>query len=205
MCLVPFEGVFSVPFRIVQLRPSRKNPNMCTSCYELAPLGGELKNLSVMFVDVRGFTTLSERLPPAEMVERLNEFYRVAAQAVFDVDGTLDKMVGDEVMAFFGAPFRADDHPQRAVRAALDIVVGVEAMAQDSDSLHIGGGVGTGEALTGNVGGGEVRDFTVIGDVVNTAARLQAAAKPGDVLVMENTYQAVADRFPDAHQSTLEL
>ena len=159
----------------------------------------------MLFVDVRGFTSLSERLPPTEVVARLNPFYRLAAQVVFDLDGTLDKMVGDQVMAFFGAPFRPDDHPQRAVRAALDIVARVETMAKDSGALHVGAGVGTGQAFMGNVAEGEVRDFTVIGDVVNTAARLQGAAQPGEVLVMEETYQLVADQFPHAPQRTLEL
>jgi adenylate cyclase len=167
-----------------------------------------LTQVSVVFVDVRGFTSLSERLPPTEVVARLNRFYGLAAQTVFRLDGTLDKLVGDQVMAFFGAPFCPDDHPQRAVRAALEIVAGVEAMAQGPDSpsgLLVGGGVGTGEAFMGNVAEGEVRDFTVIGDVVNTAARLQGAAQPGEVLVMEETYRTVATQFPDAPQRTLEL
>ena len=161
--------------------------------------------MSVLFVDVRGFTGLSERLPPAELVTRLNHFYDLASRTVFDLDGTLDKMVGDQVMAFFGAPFPVKDHERRAIRAALDIVAGVEAMAEGGDSLRVGGGVGTGEVFMGNVAQGEVRDFTVIGDVVNTASRLQGAAGPGKVLVMEETYQPVAAQFPDATRRTVEL
>lgn len=159
----------------------------------------------MMFVDVRGFAALSERLPPYEVVARLNLFYKVASQAVFDLDGTLDKIVGDQVMAFFGAPFHESDHPHRAIRAALEIVATMEAMADDGDSMRVGGGVGTGLAFMGNVAEGEVRDFTAIGDVVNTAARLQGEASPGEVLVMEETYLPVADQFPDAPQRTLEL
>jgi adenylate cyclase len=158
-----------------------------------------------MFVDVRGFTALSERLSPADVVVRLNRFYEMAAKAVFDQDGTLDKLVGDQVMAFFGAPFRPEDHARRAVKAALDIVAGVERMAEPSEPLTVGGGVGTGPMFVGNVAGGEVRDFTVIGDVVNTTARLQGAAQSGEVLVMEETYGAVALQFPNAQQRTLEL
>ena len=205
VCYVPFQGPFSLPFWIIQIRPARKNPNMCTSCYELAPLGQVEVDLSVVFVDVRGYTSLSERLDPIELVERLNRFYKLAGQVIFDLDGTLDKMVGDEVMAFFGAPFRAQDHPQRAVRAAFDIVAGMEEMANDSNALRVGGGVGTGQVLMGNVGEGEVRDFTVIGDVVNTTARLQGEAGPGEVVMSEHTYGFVADRYPDAPRRTLEL
>ena len=159
----------------------------------------------MMFVDVRGFTALAERLPPDEVVSLLNRFYHLAAEVVFEHDGTLDKMVGDQVMAFFDAPFRPEDHSVRAVRAALEIVAAVEAIAEGRNALHVGGGLGTGQAFVGNVGEGEVRDFTVIGDVVNTAARLQEAAGPGEVLVTEETYWGVASQFPDAPQRTLDL
>jgi adenylate cyclase len=158
-----------------------------------------------MFVDIRGFTALSERLPAKDLVERLDRFYDLAAEVVFGLDGTLDKMVGDQVMAFFGAPFRREDHPQRAVQAANDIVDGVAAVAEDQHSIRVGAGVGTGEAFMGNVGREDVRDFTVIGDVVNTTARIQGAAGPGEVLVTEETFRAVALDYPDAHQRTLEL
>ena len=162
-------------------------------------------NLSVMFVDVRGFTALSERITPGDAVSRLNRFYKLAASSVFDLDGTLDKMVGDQVMAFFGAPFRPDDHEARAVNAALSIVSGVETMGAKGDGLRVGAGVATGEVFMGNVGEGEVRDFTVIGDTVNTAARLQQAAGPGETLVVENTYHATLAGFAYAGQRTLEL
>ena len=136
-----------------------------------------------MFVDIRGFTALSERLSADDLVERLDRFYDLAAGIVFGLDGTLDKMVGDQVMAFFGAPFRKEDHPQRAVQAANDIVDGVAAVAEDEDSLRVGARVGTGEAFMGNVGHEDIRDFTIIGDLVNTVAHMQGAAGPGEVLV----------------------
>ena len=159
----------------------------------------------MLFVDVRGFTELSERLPAPELVARLNRFYELATQAVLAFDGTLDKMVGDQVMAFFGPPFRPKDHPRRAVRAALDIVASVGSMDADGEGFRVGAGIGTGEAFVGNVGEEGVRDFTAIGDVVNTAARLQGEAKPGEVLIMETTYLPVAADFPDAPQRSLTL
>ena len=129
---------------------------------------------------------------------------------IFELDGTLDKMVGDQVMAFFGAPFRPDDHQERAVTAGLRIIAGVEAMAHemslvDAAHFHVGGGVATGEAFMGNVAEGEVRDFTIIGDVVNTAARLQSAAQAEELMVSEATYRAVEKRFPEAVARSLEL
>lgn len=164
-----------------------------------------LAEVTVVFVDVRGFTSLSERLPPMELAARLNRFYGLATKLVFDLDGTLDKMVGDQVMAFFGAPFRPEDHPQRAVQTAVEIVSSMEMLAEDPSSLRVGAGVATGQVFMGNVGEGEVRDFTVIGDPVNTAARLQEAALSGEVVVAEETYQRVAHQFPDAAHLTLEL
>lgn len=155
-----------------------------------------------MFVDVRGFTALSERLSPADVAERLNRFYALATDAVFRRDGTLDKLVGDQVMAFFGAPLHEPDHPRRAVETALEIVRGVMA---DETELQVGAGVATGEAFVGNVGGGGVADYTVLGDTVNTAARLQGAAAAGEILLSENTYAAIAEGFPDAARRDLEL
>ena len=158
-----------------------------------------------MFVDVRGFTALSEKFQPTTMVARLNRFYKLAAQSVFELDGTLDKMVGDQVMAFFGAPFRPEDHAERAVQAALRIGSGAQFPGEGLEGLPVGGGVATGEVFMGNVGEGEVRDFTVIGDTVNTAARLQALAGPGKLLVTDDTYREVSGRFSSSEERTLEL
>jgi adenylate cyclase len=155
-----------------------------------------------MFVDVRGFTALAERLSPADVAEKLNRFYALASDAVFRRDGTLDKLVGDQVMAFFGAPLHEPDHPRRAVETALEIVRGVMA---DETELQVGAGVATGEAFVGNVGGGGVADYTVLGDTVNIAARLQGAAAAGEVLLSEESYTPVAEQYPDAPRRELEL
>jgi adenylate cyclase len=157
-----------------------------------------------MFVDVRGFTTLAEKVAPAELAQRLNRFYSLATSTVFDYDGTLDKLVGDQVMAFFGAPLHAQDHPRRAVEAALRIVNGV-TQSIENDGLKVGGGIATGEAFVGNVGEGAVADYTVLGDTVNIAARLQGAAAPGEVIVSEQTYAHIESDFPDAPYRELEL
>ena len=155
-----------------------------------------------MFVDVRGFTAMAERLSPVEVAERLNRFYALATDAVFERDGTLDKLVGDQVMAFFGAPVHQHDHPRRAVETAVEIVRGVMAA---EEGLQVGAGVATGEAFVGNVGGRGVADYTALGDTVNTASRLQGAAAPGEVLLTEESYAAVKERFPNAATRDLEL
>ena len=161
--------------------------------------------LTVVFVDVRGFSALSEKTEPAIIVEKLNRFYRLAAQSVFTLDGTLDKMVGDGVMAFFGAPFQPEDHATRAVQSAFEIVSGTQPCPENIEGLPAGDGVATGEVFMGNVGEGEVRDFTVIGDTVNTAARLQSLAGPGEVLISDETFRAVSADVGKTESRTLEL
>jgi adenylate cyclase len=178
----------------------------------LAPPGGEVCDISVLFVDVRGFTSLAERLAPAEVAQRLNRFYALASEAIFKYDGTLDKFVGDQVMAFFGAPLYARDHPQRAVRVALLILEGMSKLTQGESYddtqdklLRVGAGIASGEAFVGNVGGGAVTDYTVLGDTVNVAARLQGAAASGEILVTEETYRRVESEFPNAPGRELDL
>jgi adenylate cyclase len=153
---------------------------------------------------VRGFTSLAEKLLPIEVAERLNRFYSLATTSIFDYDGTLDKLVGDQIMAFFGAPLNAKDHPKRAVQATLKIVKEMINQADDG-RLQVGAGIATGEAFVGNVGEGVVTDYTVLGDTVNVAARLQAAAASGEILITQETYNHVESEFPDAPCRELEL
>ena len=161
--------------------------------------------LTVVFVDVRGFSALFEKTEPAIIVEKLNRFYRLAAQSVFTLDGTLDKMVDDGVIAFFGAPFQPEGHATRAVQSALEIVSGTQPCPENIEGLPAGDGVATGEVFMGNVGEGEVRDFTVIGDTVNTAARLQSLSGPGDVLISDKTFRAASADVGKTESRTLEL
>lgn len=157
-----------------------------------------------MFVDIRGYTALVERMAPTDVVARLNRFYDIATKAIFRYDGTLDKLVGDEVMAFFGAPLHWRDHPKRAVAAALEILQEVASLPE-SNRLNIGIGISTGAAFVGNVGGKEVADYTVLGDTVNIAARLQSAAAPGEILIAQDTYTPIAKAFPNARRRDLDL
>ena len=157
-----------------------------------------------MFVDIRGYTSLVEQMEPAAVAVRLNHFYEIATQAIFRHDGTLDKLVGDEVMAFFGAPLHWQDHSKRAVTAALEILRDVTALPEQ-DRLEIGIGISSGPAFVGNVGGKDFTDYTVLGDTVNVAARLQGAAAPSEILLAQETFDPVASQFPKATRRELEL
>jgi len=162
-------------------------------------LGGENRDVAVLFVDIRGFTTMSEVLSPEQVVEILNHYLALTTKAIFDNKGTLDKFVGDATMAVFNSPFDLDDYEFRAVCAAMDIVEkGVELEAEllkkYGRTVGFGVGVNCGPAVVGNVGCENRMDFTAIGDTVNTAARLESNAKKGQVLISDVLYDRVKDR-----------
>lgn len=155
-------------------------------------------------MDVRGFTSLAERVPPTEVAQRLNRFYALASKAIFEYDGTLDKLVGDQVMAFFGAPLYGENHPERAVRTAVNILEKISDLGP-GEGLYVGAGIASGDAFVGNVGDGAMTDYTVLGDTVNVAARLQGAAAAGEILITEETYAHVAASYPDVPSREIDL
>lgn len=162
-------------------------------------LGGENRDIAVLFVDIRGFTTMSEILTPEQVVEILNEYLSLTTESIFKNKGTLDKFVGDATMAVFNSPFDLDDYEFRAVCAAMDIVAGGNAIEEKflkrfGRSVGFGVGVNVGPAVVGNVGCDFRMDFTAIGDTVNTAARLEANAKKGQVLISDELYNRIKDR-----------
>lgn len=162
-------------------------------------LGGTKRRISVLFVDIRGFTPLSEVAEPEMVVEILNDYLDLCSNAIFNNDGTLDKFIGDATMALFNAPLDLDDHEFKVVNAAWEMKVKGEALAEKlydkyGKNVRFGIGVNTGEAIIGNIGSKVRMDYTAIGDTVNTAARLESNAKPGQILISDATYQKVKDR-----------
>jgi adenylate cyclase len=163
-------------------------------------LSGDRRDVTVLFCDMRGFTPLAERLPPEEVVAMLNDFYGLMIDATFANEGSLEKFLGDAVMAVFGAPVRQSDHCIRAVTTALTMQAQIAALsheriAQGKEPIAIGIGVSAGEAVAGRVGTENRMEYTVIGDRVNLAARLEANAKPGQILISQLTYDKVADQI----------
>ena len=160
-------------------------------------LGGEKRHVAVLFVDIRGFTTMSEGLDPEEVVGILNEYLALTTNSIFKNNGTLDKFIGDATMAVFNAPFDLDDYVYRAVCTARDIAAGSEdlekrLMERFGRSVSFGIGVNCGDAVVGNIGCDFRMDYTAIGDTVNTAARLESNARRGQILIS----QAVVDALP---------
>ncbi len=162
-------------------------------------LGGENRHVAVLFVDIRGFTVMSESMPPEDVVEILNEYLSLTTKSIFDNGGTLDKFVGDATMAVFNAPFALEDYIFRAVCTAWDMRAGANALSEKFEkrynkSVAFGIGVNCGNAVVGNIGCEFRMDYTAIGDTVNTAARLESNARPGQILISEQVYEAVKDR-----------
>ncbi len=155
---------------------------------EALELGGKLTDIAVLFVDIRGFTTLSEELDPPTVVEIVNSYLTLTSKCIFDNNGTLDKYVGDCTMAFWGAPIPQDDCIYKAVKAACDMVEGATALGLELEqkygkTVNFGIGVNFGSAVVGNIGSTSRMDYTAIGDTVNTAARLESNAPAGQIYV----------------------
>jgi class 3 adenylate cyclase len=148
---------------------------------------GEEVDVSVLFLDVRGFTSLSEKSTAPEVVEQLNALYDVVVPVIVRHGGHANKFIGDGLLAVFGAPVRHGDHADRAVAAALEIAACVNE--GDAGELRVGLGVNSGTVVVGTIGGGGRLDFTVIGDPVNTAARVESATREtgDDVLITGET------------------
>lgn len=205
LCEAPFGGVTGKILGLTSFGPSRKNPNLCKTCFEDAPTGGAEGEIGVLFADVRGFTTLAETITPGKSALLLNRFYAAAMDALIERDAIIDKLVGDEVMALFLPPIVGDDHIERMVDAAEALLHGVGFGTENGSWLDVGVGLAFGTAFIGNVGQGPVKDFTAVGDVVNIASRLQGEAAAGTIVMSDVVYDAVRERYPDAAAIRLEL
>lgn len=164
--------------------------------------GGEIRNLTVLFSDIRDFTGYTERHPPQEVVQMLHEYLTRMVDQVMAQQGTLDKFIGDAVMAIFGAPVAMPDHAERACRAALGMIRELEVLqarwaTEGREPFHIGIGINTGDMVVGNLGSEQFFDYTVVGDGVNVGARLESLNKEYQtstkIIISEETYLAARD------------
>lgn len=163
-------------------------------------LGGKLTDITVLFVDVRGFTPMSELLDATQVVEILNRYLTLISECILKNGGTLDKFVGDAAMAFWGAPLAQEDPVMHAVQAAADMIAGSQALCREltekyGRTVSFGIGIHTGEAVVGNIGSPERMDYTAIGDTVNTAARLEANAPGGTIYISRAVADALEGRI----------
>jgi len=153
---------------------------------------------TILFTDIIGFTTLSEKMPPREINMILNQFFSRMTDIIFEYDGTLDKYIGDALMAVFGAPMEKEGDAERAIRAALKMRQALTEMMANTDAkkrFKVRIGINTGRVVAGNIGSPKRMDYTVIGDPVNIASRLESIAQPNQILIGEETHRHVKGKF----------
>lgn len=173
-------------------------------------IGGEKKDIAVLFVDIRGFTSLSENLEPEQVVDILNKYLTLAANAVSRNNGTLDKFIGDAAMAIFNSPLDLADYEYKAVCAAWDLLSSAQQLndfceKQYGKQVTFGIGIHCGEAVTGNIGCEARMDYTAIGDTVNTASRLEGIAAPGQILISAEMKERLGSRIRTSYAGEFSL
>ncbi len=211
-CGAPFSGFGSRLVRPLGFRPSRKNPNLCATCIELAPPGGITVEAGVLFADLRGFTALSEGATPQQTSALLRRFYACAEDVLFP-EALIDKLIGDEVMALYLPVFVRPSEPtvqpgpeehrivaETMLRHARELLARVGYGSADGPFVEVGIGLDYGEAFVGNIGDRAVHDFTAIGDVVNTASRLQGLARGGEAIVSARLAQHLPEPLGEPEQ-----
>src|SRR5262245_41670918 len=205
LCYAPF-GKPGAVLKFLGWKPSPLNRRLCTICMKGAhqhPGGAEVE-ISAMFADVRGSTGLAENLPPGEFGQLLTRFWGTAARVVDRWDGIVDKFVGDEAVALFIPGFAGKDHAARAIKTARDLLMETGHGTGDP-WIPVGIGVHTGVSYVGYIGEGDALDFTAVGDMVNTAARLTSLAGAGEVLISADAAKAAELDTSGLENRTLEL
>ena len=163
-------------------------------------LGGEQREVTILFTDIRGFTSMSEKMKPERVVTTLNEYFSDMIDIVFKNNGTLDKIIGDELMVLYGAPISGDNDTVRAVETAVEMQhkikeLNIDRKKRKEPPILVGAGINKGLVVSGNIGSRDLMDYTVIGDTVNVASRLCAAAGPGEIMVSSSVYGATKKEF----------
>ena len=219
-------GTFTISYRYIVEEKSAREIKRIFSNYvtervvreliknpEMAKLGGVRKEITVLFTDVRDFTEFSEKHSPEEVVAMLNDYLGAMTEVIFRWEGTLDKFVGDEILAFWGAPLRQDNHAELALRCAIQMTQRLEELnhkwrAENKPVLRAGIGINTGEVIVGNIGAeGKKMDYTVIGDHVNIGARAEKLTKEynAQILMTEFTMERIKDIVAEGRMGTLSI
>ena len=204
LCAAPFAGVGAPVMRMLGKHPSDKNPSICSSCFDfiLEHHGGAEIDCTILFADIRGSTAMAEQMSATQFRGRLDRFYATASALVMEFDGGIDKFVGDEVMALYYPLLSGPRHVARAIDTAQALLRATGHADDAGPWVPLGVGVHTGQAWVGAVGDAAHTELTAVGDTVNTAARLAAAAGAGEIVVSGAAARAAA---LDAGLPTREL
>ncbi len=182
--------------------PLSKHPDLCNVCR----VGQRLLEVTVLFADAQGFTRFAENRPANEVAEAMNKMFEGCVNTLLEHDAIVDKLMGDAVMAVFGAPIIRPDHCAQAVAAAVAIQEkSAELFPAEWKGACVRIGLNSGLAFVGRVGSGEINDYTAVGDTVNVAQRLQTEALPGEVLMSGTVYERVRNAYPNAAKRVLTV
>lgn len=173
-------------------------------------LGGGKNKVCMLFCDIRGFTAMSERMNPEDVVSLLNNYFQAMIDVVFENNGTLDKIIGDELMVLYGVPIESENDPQKAVNTAKEMFVKLEEFNRNNSpkgypEIKVGIGINYGEVISGNIGSDRQMNYTVIGDNVNLAARLCSHAKPGQIVISKSVFESLDDHKGFKSMNPIEL
>ena len=206
MCAAPFRGPGAPLMRMIGKRQSDANPNWCTSCFDFMSThhGGAEIDGAMLFADIRGSTSLAERMSPAAYHALLDRYFATATEVIFKHDGAVDKFVGDELVALFFPLLSGERFTARAIEAATDLLRQTGHDSREGPWVPVGVGVHSGRAWFGVMGEGQHIELTAVGDTVNIAARLASLAEAGEVLVSADAADA-ADLDLSLERRTLEL
>ena len=205
VCGTALEGPMGLLFHLFGITRSTRNPNICNRC-DAHMQEGRVIELSVIFADLTGFTEMTNRLGAERSYEVVDTFFKMANEVLIKNDAFIDKYIGDAVMAIFNAPIPNARHARGATTAALGIQEGMKSLSETLGlDLQARVGVATGYARVGRLGSADRKDYTAIGDVVNLASRLEAFAKPGEVIVDGKAFTQVAEDYPDLTSEELNV
>jgi adenylate cyclase len=206
ICGSPFKGWGGFLMHLMGRDQSRYNPRFCEKCKVFEHPGGAEVELTMLFADVRGSTSLAERMNAREFSQLINRFYKVATHVLIQTDAMVDRLMGDEAIGLYLPGFAGPEHPRKAIEAAQELLKMTGHQEAVGPWLPVGIGVHTGRAFVGVVGSEEsTADFTALGDNVNIAARLASEAGPGEILISEATCAAAKFNGEGLERRQMEL
>jgi adenylate cyclase len=192
LCNAPFAGPGAVLSRIIGRAPSNLNPRFCGICLETSPVGGAEIELTMLFADVRGSTTLAESMSPIDYGQLINRFFSTSTEVLVATNALINRLVGDQVIALFIPAFAGQAHGRTALEAAHALLKATGHTVSGEPWIPVGVGIHTGVAFVGKVGQEGVHDITVLGDAPNVAARLSSLASAGEILLSDAAHSAAA-------------
>jgi adenylate cyclase len=205
VCHNPFAGLGGTIVGWFGFTRSRKNPQLCSRCCDGLPVGGAEVETAILFADIRGSSRIAADDGPVKFAQKLNRFYAEVTEILVRHDAIIDKMIGDEVMALFVPGIAGADFRTKAVAAALDLTHRFGLVHPHETGIAVGAAVHCGPAYVGNVGSDYAVDLTALGETVNLAAHLQAAAGPGELLLTSSARDASKGRFPKSVERSVML